>query len=155
MPNNKDKFRTFKVGGSTVTLTKDKKRSGPKTTEVKKGIYIQKKDGSTIQREKTKTAGLRGVFDKKKTVVKRTAAGSNNEDFTVSTRTRKAGFLPRVKKTENDNLMQEKSSKTNLFYKLGTKKERKKLKSDVRGEGQRTKVKNCLKGCSANPLNKK
>ncbi len=154
MPKDTNKTRTFNIGKTSVTLSKSVKKSGPKTNEVQKGIYIKKKDGSTYQREKTKTAGLKGVFDKKKTVVKRSPAGTSKDDFTVSTRTRKAGFLPRVKKTEYDNLMQEKSSKTNLFYKLGTKRERAKLKNDVRGEGERTKVKNCLKGCSANPLNK-
>ena len=69
-------------------------------------------------------------------------------------RYRKAGVLPRVKTVTKDNLMGTQETKKNLFYKIGTKKERVKLKNDVRGEGQRTKVKNCLKGCSANPLNK-
>lgn len=154
MPNNSDKFKTIKIGGTTITKSKTK---NPKTNKVQKSVYIQKKDGSTVTKTTEKTGGLKGVFAKKTKTTTRRSANSNPEDMTTTTRYRKAGVLPRVKTTYKDMLTNEKDVKKNLFYKLGTKKERKKLKSDVRGEGERTKIPNCLKGkaCSANPLNKK
>jgi pyruvate-formate lyase len=146
-----DKFKTTKIGGTTITRSRTK---NPKTDKVQKSVYIQKKDGSTVTKTTEKTGGLKGVFDKKIKTTTRRSANSNPEDMITTTRYRKAGVLPRVKTTTKDRLTNEKDVKTNLFYKIGTKKERKKLKNDIRGEGERTKVKNCLKGCSANPLNK-
>ena len=146
-----DKFKTTKIGGTTITRSRTK---NPKTDKVQKSVYIQKKDGSTVTKTTEKTGGLKGVFDKKIKTTTRRSANSNPEDMITTTRYRKAGVLPRVKTTTKDRLTNEKDVKTTLFYKIGTKKERKKLKNDIRGEGERTKVKNCLKGCSANPLNK-
>ena len=147
MANETPKTRKSLFGGKEISKSRYK---NPKTGEVQKTKYVKYSDGSSKQKTVEKKPGL---FGKKETTTTYRGAGSK-EDMVTEKRYRKAGVLPRVKTVTKDNLMGTQETKKNLFYKIGTKKERVKLKNDVRGEGQRTKVKNCLKGCSANPLNK-
>jgi|LakMenEpi03Aug12_release.lakeMendotaPanAssembly.Ray.scaffolds.fasta_scaffold07611_8 hypothetical protein len=152
LKNNDPKTRKSLLGRREITTSRYK---NPKTGEVQKSKYIKYKDGSTKQKTVEKKPGL---FGKKiTTTTYRGPSSSPKEDIVTKVRHRKEGFLPRVKTTTYDRMMEEKDIKTNLFYKMGSKRERAKLKKNagVRGEGERTKVKNCLKkGCSANPLNK-
>lgn len=154
MPKDTNKIRIFKVGKTSVSLSRHIKKSGPKTKEVKRGIHISRPDGSSYTRTKTKTKGLKGVFGDKKTVIER-RAGGDSYDYTTYTRRRKEGILPKVKKTRYDGLTDQTKSKTNLLWKLDSKRGRVKLKNDIRGKGERTVVPNCLEGCTRNPLNKK
>lgn len=155
MPKDTNKIRTFKVGKTSVSLSRHIKKSGPKTKQVKRGIHISRPDGSSYTRTKTKTKGLKGVFGDKKTVIERNAPGQNSNNYTTYTRRRVEGVLPKVQKTRYDGLTDQKETKTNIFWKLNSKRGRVKLKSDIRGKGKRTMVDNCLEGCTRNPLNKK
>jgi len=144
--DNIPKTRKSLFGNKEITKSKYK---DPKTKEVIKSRSVKYSDGSEKSRVVEKKPGL---FAKK--VTTRTYRGPGvKEDVVTEKRTRKKGILPRVTTVTTDNLMETKKVKRNLLYKLGSKRERGKLKSDVRGEGERFTPKNCLKGCAAGVKN--
>jgi hypothetical protein len=147
MANEKPKTRKSLFGNKEITKSSYK---NPKTKEVVKSKYVKYSDGSSKQKTVEKKPGL---FGKKETTTTYRGAGSK-EDMVTEKRYRKAGVLPRVKTVTKDNLMGTQETKKNLLYKLGTKKERVKLSKSGGILSGRKEVKNCLKGCASNPLNK-
>jgi hypothetical protein len=139
---NLPKTRKSLFGNKEITKSKYK---NPKTKEVVKSKTVNYKDGSSKSKTVEKKPGL---FAKKETTKTYRGPGVK-EDLVTVKRTRKKGVLPRVTTVTTDNLMGTKEVKRNLLYKLGSKRERGKLKSDVRSESQRITPKNCLKGCAA------
>jgi hypothetical protein len=158
-PKKKKKLTTVKndlpttrkslFGNKQIT----KSRSVDKLGNVTKSKRILNPDGSSKTKTIEKDKGLKGVFGKRVTTT--TRRGVLDDDIMTTRRMRKKGVLPKVKTTSTDKLLQEKDVKKNVFYKLGSRGERKKLNNDIRSESERYKPKNCLEGCAANPLNKK
>jgi hypothetical protein len=136
------KTRKTLFGNKEVTKSRN---VNPKTGVITKSKYVVSPDKSSKLKIVEKKPGL---FARKETST--VYRGTNQNDVITEKRVRKAGVLPKVKTITTDNLMREKSVDKNLFYKLGSRGERKKMKGDVRGEGSRITPANCLKGtCKA------
>ncbi len=143
LKDNEPKTRKSLFGRREITTSRYK---NPKTGEVQKSKYIKYKDGSSKAKTVEKKPGL---FGKKiTTTTYRGPSSSPKEDIVTKVRHRKEGFLPRVKTTTEDRMMDTKDVKTNLFYKMGSKRERAKLQKDggVVPANKKRKVQNCLKG---------
>lgn len=142
--NSLPKTRKSLFGNKKITTS----RSMDKKGNVIKSKHILNPDSSSKTRTVEKKPGLKGVFGRRETNT--TYRGTLNDDVMTKQRIRKKGILPKVKTTTTDKLLQEKDVKKNFLYKLGSRGERKKLKSDIRGEGDKITPENCLKGtCKA------
>ena len=141
--NSLPKTRKSLFGNKQITTS----RSIDKKGTLLKSKRVLNPDGTSKTRTVEKKPGLKGVFGRRETTT--TYRGANQDDVMTTQRIRKKGLLPKVKTTTTDRLMREKDVKKNVFYKLGTRGERKKMKGDIRGEGDRVTPKNCLKNCAA------
>jgi hypothetical protein len=130
-----------------------KSRSVDKLGNVTKSKRILNPDGSSKTRVVEKYKGLKGIFGKRVTTT--TRRGTLDDDIMTTRRSRKKGLLPKTKTTSTDKLLQEKEVNKNFLYKLGSRGERKKLKSDIRSESEKFTPPKCLDSCVSNPLNKK
>lgn len=147
--NSLPKTRKSLFGNKQITTS----RSIDKKGNLLKSKRVLNPNGSSTTRTVEKKPGLKGIFGRRETNT--TYRGTLEDDIMTTQRIRKKGLLPRAKTTTTDKLLKEKEVNKNILYKLGSRGERKKMKSDVRGEGDRVKPKNCLENCFANPLNKK
>jgi hypothetical protein len=134
------KTRKSLFGKKEITTQRYK---NPKTGEVRKSKDVKYKDGSSKSKVVEKKPGL---FGRKTTTT--TYSGKSKGDVITKKRHRLEGVLPRVKTYTEDKMMGEKDAKTNLFYKLGSKRERAKLKKNggVVPANKKKPVQNCLKG---------
>jgi hypothetical protein len=141
--NSLPKTRKSLFGDKQITTS----RSIDKKGTLLKSKRVLNPDGTSKTRTVEKKPGLKGVFGRRETTT--TYRGANQDDVMTTQRIRKKGLLPKVKTTTTDQLMREKDVKKNFLYKLGSRGERKKMKGDIRGEGDRVTPKNCLKNCAA------
>ena len=146
--NDLPKTRKSMFGNKEIT----KSRSIDKKGNIIKSKRVLNPDGTSKTRTEEKKPGLKGVFGRRETTT--TYRGTNQDDVMTTQRIRKKGILPKVKTTTTDQLMREKDVKKNIFYKLGSRGERKKMKGDIRGERSRITPENCLKGTCKKKLKK-
>lgn len=144
-PTRKDKdpvTRKSLFSSNQVTRSRSTNEQG----RTVKSKFVERPDGSSVSITKSKKPGLKGVFGRKeKTTITK---GANPSDVVTQTKFRSAGVLPR-KQIITERQPEDKTfRKTNLLYKLGSKKARVKMGNDIRPKGKRTEIKECLKGCT-------